>query len=95
MPSYRRAHVPGGTFFLTLVTENRAPLFRDDATRNLLRAAIADPRQRHSFTLDVGVLLPDPLHLLLTLPPGDADFSTRVAAIDLPPLPCTQGRGLG
>src|SRR3954453_9931148 len=81
MPTYRRAHVPGGTFFLTLVTENRAPLFRDDATRGLLRAAIADCRARRPFELDAGVLLLDHLHLLLTLPPNDADFSTRGAAI--------------
>ena len=31
--------------------------------------------------LDAIVLLPNHLHLLLTLPPNDADFSTRIAAI--------------
>jgi hypothetical protein len=27
MPEYRRAYVPGGSFFLTLVTYHRTPLF--------------------------------------------------------------------
>src|SRR5215208_6246249 len=81
MPMYRRAHVPGGTLFLTLVTENRAPLFHDDAVRRLLHDAFAECRRRRPFVLDAIILLLDPLHVMLTLPPDDADLSTRVAAI--------------
>src|SRR5690606_7642473 len=78
MPNYRRAFRPGGTFFLTLITERRAPLFAHDDARAMLRDAIEHCRTHHPFDLDASVLLPDHLHLLLTLPPGDADFSRRI-----------------
>jgi putative transposase len=81
MPDYRRAFVPGGTFFFTLVTENRQPLFRDEANRVRLHNAISSVGLARPFALLAIVLLYDHLHLLLTLPPGDADFSTRLASI--------------
>ena len=79
MPHYVRAFRPGGTFFLTLVTQRRAPLFADAAVRELLHEAIARCQSFHPFTIDAIVLLPDHLHLLITLPRGDSDFSGRVA----------------
>ena len=79
MPNYVRAFRPGGTFFLTLVTERRAPLFAEAGTRALLRGAIARCQLFHPFSIDAVVLLPDHLHLLMTIPEGDADFSVRVA----------------
>ena len=30
MSNYRRYYVPGGTYFFTLVTHERRPLFRDE-----------------------------------------------------------------
>jgi putative transposase len=79
MPSYRRFYQPGGTFFFTLVTDARTPLFTDPLARRLLRAAIAESRAKRPFTIDALVLLPEHLHLLMTLPPGDADYSIRIA----------------
>jgi putative transposase len=32
---------------------------------------------RYPFTIDAIVVLPDHLHTIWTLPPGDADFATR------------------
>ncbi len=81
MSDYRRAVQPGGTFFLTLVTHHRRHLFVDDATRAMLRRAVAQTRHDRPFDLIASVLLPDHIHLILALPPGDADFSTRIAAI--------------
>lgn len=81
MPEYRRAFVPGGTFFFTLVTENRRPLFRDELNRKLLHDAIASARATRPFSLTAIVLLHDHLHLLITLPDGEADFSTRLSSI--------------
>jgi len=81
MPRYRRALVPGGTFFLTLVTHQRRPVFADVSVHPLLRAAIADARSRRPFDLIEIALLPDHLHLILGLPEGDADFSVRVMSI--------------
>jgi putative transposase len=34
-------------------------------------------RARHPFTLDAIVVLPDHLHPIWTLPPGDADYAIR------------------
>jgi putative transposase len=38
-------------------------------------------RSNHPFTIEELVLLPDHFHLSLTLPDGDADFSTRIGSI--------------
>ncbi len=81
MPNYRRAMQPGGTFFLTLVTERRVKIFNSDSVRTLLRRAIEHCRQVHPFVLHAIVLLHDHLHLLITLPDGDADFSRRITSI--------------
>jgi putative transposase len=80
MPNYRRAFQPGGKFFFTLVTERRAPIFEDEWVRAILRRAIAEVRTNRPFTLEAIVLLPEHSHLMLGLPDGDADFSTRIAA---------------
>lgn len=77
MPDYRRAIVPGGTFFFTVVTENRAPIFAHDDARVLLREAMAKARLRMPFIVDAIVVLPDHIHTIWTLPKGDTDFLTR------------------
>jgi putative transposase len=43
----------------------------------LLREAFRYVRARHPFTLDAIVVLPDHLHAIWTLPPGDADYALR------------------
>ena len=81
MPNYRRAFVPGGTFFFTLVTFGRRPFLTGERARGILRAAIEGCRADLPFTLEAMVLLPDHLHAVWTLPAGDADFSKRWAKI--------------
>jgi putative transposase len=78
MPTYVREFKPGGSFFFTLVTEQRAPIFANEIARSMLHAAVDRCRELHPFALDAVVLLPDHLHLLMTLPGGDANFSIRV-----------------
>ncbi len=77
MPTYIRAYIPGGTFFFTPVTYRRHPLFRQPAARRALREAIQHVRADRPFTIHAFALMPDHLHMVWTLPPGDADFSTR------------------
>ena len=43
----------------------------------LLREAVREVRQRHPFIIHGWVVLPDHMHCLIELPPGDADFATR------------------
>ena len=74
---YRRAFVPGGSYFFTLVTERRQPIFDNADAVDILRKAFAVVRASRSFEIDAIVILPDHLHCIWTLPPNDADFSTR------------------
>jgi putative transposase len=74
---YRRAFISGGSFFFTLVTEKRRPLFASAEAVDVLRGAFRSVRSTRPFALDATVVLPDHLHCIWTLPPGDADFSTR------------------
>ncbi len=39
--------------------------------------AVASTRHKYPFEIDAFVVLPDHMHAIWTLPPGDADFSTR------------------
>lgn len=77
MPDYRRAAVPGGIYFFTLVTERRQPILTDPDIRQALREAIETVRLTQPFVIDAWVLLPDHLHAIWRLPLGDADFSNR------------------
>ena len=77
MPDFRRFFAPGGTFFFTVVTYGRRPLFRAPVARRLLRDAIAQTKRLRPFDMPGIVLLPDHLHCLWTLPSADSDFSTR------------------
>jgi putative transposase len=74
---YRRAFVPGGAFFFTVVTAGRAPLFADKANIAVLQSAFRRVRFQRPFLLKAVVVLPDHLHCIWTLPPHDGDFSTR------------------
>jgi putative transposase len=77
MPEYRRIYVPGATWFFTVnLAErrgNRLLVDRIDVLRNAFRWV----RSQHPFGLEAVVVLPDHLHCLWTLPPGDSDFSAR------------------
>ncbi|MGJ4892019.1 REP-associated tyrosine transposase [Bradyrhizobium sp. HKCCYLS3077] len=76
MPNYRRAFVPGGCWFFTV---NLLDRHRDLLIEHidLLRSAVAATRVRFPFEIDAFVVMPEHLHAVWTLPPGDADFSTR------------------
>jgi len=74
---YRRVLVPGGTYFFTLVTWHRQPLLTSEERIELLRDAFRHVKARRPFTIDGIVILPDHLHCILRLPPGDADYSGR------------------
>jgi putative transposase len=64
MPEYRRAYLPGGTFFLTLVTYHRTPLFSEPENISRLRSCVAKTRTEMPFELTGAVVLPDHIHFL-------------------------------
>lgn len=81
MSNYRRVFVPGGTYFFTVVTYRREPWLIADDARAALREAIERCRAKRPFDVDAWVLMPDHLHAVWTLPPGDVDYSTRWSQI--------------
>jgi putative transposase len=81
MPNFRRYRVPGARYFFTVVTHERRPILTTGLGRRCLREALAAELERAAFDIFAIVLLPDHLHTIWTLPPGDADYSTRWAKI--------------
>lgn len=81
MSDYRRFFVPGGTYFFTIVTQHRRHLFATDGNVNRLRDAVRDVQQTLPFTIDAAVVLPDHLHFIWSLPPGDRNYSQRIGMI--------------
>ncbi|MBY0266428.1 MAG: transposase [Burkholderiales bacterium] len=80
MPDYRRNRIPGGTYFFTVnLLDRRRRLLVEHVDE--LRAAVRGVRNRQPFHIDAWVVLPEHLHCLWTLPPGDADYSKRWKAI--------------
>ena len=80
MVRYRRAYVPGATYFFTVTLHHRRCDWLTTHVE-LLRTAMRDVRQDRPFSIDAVVVLPDHLHTLWTLPSGDADYSGRWRAI--------------
>ncbi|MCW1936438.1 transposase [Pseudomonas sp. MDMC_285] len=76
MPNYRRARVPGATYFFTVNLRDRTSdlLIREI---DLLRETVRATKTRHPFHIDAWVVLPEHMHCLWTLPLGDADFALR------------------
>ena len=74
---YRRAKTPGATYFFTVVTFRRRKILCEPENREVLRTAFRMVKSHHPFTIDAFVLLPEHLHCIWTLPPGDADYSMR------------------
>jgi putative transposase len=73
---YRRYFVPGGTYFFTVALTDRSVLLLTDHVA-ALRRAFRQVRTEMPFRTEAIVVLPDHLHTLWTLPPGDVDFPTR------------------
>ena len=77
MPDYRRHRVPGGCYFFTVNLLARRGNTLLTERIELLRDSVRRVRSVRPFTIDAWVVLPDHLHAVWTLPPGDEDFSTR------------------
>ena len=81
MSEYRRANIPGGTYFFTVNTFRRTKLFTREPFRIALRVGIELARATLPFNIEAWVLMPEHLHCIWRLPEGDADFSKRWAII--------------
>lgn len=77
MPEYRRSRMEGGTYFFTIVTYKRLPLFHNESARRLLHNSWFTINIKYPFETVAVCLLPDHLHCIWHLPEGDADYSKR------------------
>src|SRR5689334_8509232 len=76
MTNYRRNFIAGGSYFFTVnLDDRRSNLLTEHVEQ--LHAAFRYTRQRHPFSVESIVILPDHLHAIWTLPKGDSDFSVR------------------
>jgi putative transposase len=82
LPDCRRNWVQGGTYFftVTLLERKRDLLVTEIA---LLRDAVRRIKHLYPFEIVAWVVLPDHLHCVLRLPPGDADYAARWRLIKL------------
>ena len=76
MPDYRRAKIAGGTFFFTQTLADRSS---DLLVREIdrLRRSYTQVQERRPFETIAICILPDHLHAIWSLPPGDTDFPMR------------------
>jgi putative transposase len=81
MPQYRRLYIPGGTYFFTVVSYRRRPILTHPVLRRALRDSIQAVKTNYPFDILAWVLLPDHLHCVWRLPPGEDDFSIRWSQI--------------
>jgi putative transposase len=77
MPDYRRYYVEGGTYFFTVVTYLRKPIFLQSTARSILHWVWEDVNKRFPFRTIGLCLLPEHLHCAWTLPAGDSNYSMR------------------
>jgi putative transposase len=71
---YRRLIIPGTSYFFTVVLQDRRS---DLLIRKIkeLRQAMKQVIAHCPFIIDGIVVLPDNLHIMMTLPPDDANYS--------------------
>ena len=76
MSRYRRAHIPGGTFFFTVTLADRS---NDTLIRNIgrLRRIYKTVQRGRPFETIAVCILPDHLHAIWSLPEHDTDFAMR------------------
>jgi len=76
MVRYRRNFVAGGTFFFTVTLLDRKSRMLTDHIE-ASRTAVTRTRHTQASSIDAVVVLPDHLHMIMTLPEGDADYPNR------------------
>ena len=77
MTEYRRARVPGATYFFTVNCAERKgnSILTDNI--DILRNAFRKVKNDHPFEINAITILPEHLHCIWTLPHDDTDFGSR------------------
>jgi putative transposase len=74
---YRRSDAAGASYFFTVLTIRRQPIFTEARVVEMLERAVERVQKRRPFVIEAQVVLPDHLHSLWTLPKDDSDYPTR------------------
>ena len=77
MTEYHRTYVSGATWFFTVNLAQRKGNHLLVNHLDKLRQAFRYIKRKHPYRMDAVVILPDHLHCIWTLPPGDSNYSTR------------------
>ena len=77
MACYRRARIPGGTWFFTVVTAGRCRWLGTAEGVETFRECYRQVRREQPFETIAMVILPDHLHCIWRLPEEDSDFPRR------------------
>lgn len=77
---YRRANIQGGCYFFTVALASRQSALLVEQV-DILRQSFRLVKQRHPFEIIAMVVMPEHLHAIWQLPPGDADFALRWSLI--------------
>jgi len=76
MSNYIRPQIPGATvFFSVCIRAQGSDLLLREI--HLLRSAVSRTLRERPVTVNAWVVLPDNMHCIWTMPPGDHDYSTR------------------
>ena len=76
MSDYKRMYLSNHSYFFTVVTARRRPIFAEEKNVQLLKAAFRDVQSRKAFKIEAICVLPDHLHCIWTMQ-GDSNFSIR------------------
>jgi putative transposase len=81
MSQYRRIYQQESIVFLTIITYNRQPIFKNPQNIDLLRQTTAIVRSEMPFEILGAVILPEHLHFLWQLSSSDNNYSKRVGRL--------------
>jgi len=81
VPNFIRNYIHGGTYFFTLVTGDRIKIFSDKRCIEAFLVALSTVQKYHRFDLIAYCVLPDHIHLLMTLAEDDCNFSSRIKEV--------------
>ena len=76
MSHYKRMYIPGATYFFTVVTHNRIPVFSAPKHVALLRESFQYVMKKRPLIVQAAVVLPDHIHCIWSMN-VDADYSVR------------------
>jgi len=78
MAKYKRVFQNGYSYFLTIVTQGRAPVLIDNIEQ--LRYSFKLSKQKYHYTIDGIIILPDHIHMIIT-PQNANDYPKIISHI--------------